>query len=120
MGDNAVVEKGVDTVLCTVDELVGNHDVARFDIFSERAATADGDNLFDANGFERIDVSAVGQFRWRDEMPPAVPGKEGNFNAFEGADGNDIAGLAERGIDVNFLDVGHAFYLLKAGSTDDS
>ena len=53
-------------------------------------------------------------------MTLAVAREEGDFAAFEGAEGEDFAGVAEGGFDAVFRDVGEAVHVVEPAAADDA
>lgn len=64
-----------------VVDLVWDDDVAWGVCFLQRAAGADGDDVFDAERFEDVDVGAVGDFGGGEGVPTAVAGQKGDSTA---------------------------------------
>ena len=61
MGYKAILEeRWVPFTLREVEEAVGDDDVTRSKIFSQRAAGADCHDALDSQGFQGIDIGTVG------------------------------------------------------------
>ena len=56
----------------------------------------------------------------KDAVALAVAGEEGDLAAFEGAEGEDFAGVAEGGFDAVFRDVGEAVHVVEPAAADDA
>src|SRR5690606_36042140 len=96
VGDQSLTKKGALAAPREVEELIGNHNVARRVILAERAAGTDGDDIAHAKLFQSEDVGPVGYLARRQHMSPAVSRQEGNAPAVKRADGDGVGGRAER------------------------
>lgn len=64
------------THLCSVNDLVGDDNVARADLFLEAAYGREGDDGLDSEVLQGGNVGAGGDFRGRDRVVEAVAGEE--------------------------------------------
>ena len=56
MADDPVAEKGAGPALRFIKELVGDDEIPAFQLFFQGAAGRNGDDVFHAKGFQRVDV----------------------------------------------------------------
>ncbi len=102
-----------------IEELVGDDHLTRGVIVAQGPTGADADHPLDPQGLERINIGAVVDLGWGNMMADPVAGQESHGLAFQAADHNRGARLAERRLDFNTLPVFQPGHILQAGSTDD-
>src|ERR1700733_9183520 len=66
-------KKSIDAMTCAVEELIGDYEVQRLMFFLQRTDGRHGDNPFDAQLFEPINVGAKIQFGGKNTMAASVP-----------------------------------------------
>ena len=120
VGHDAAAEKGGFAPFCAVEELIGDEEIHRRIIFAKRAHRADGNDVLDAENFQRIDVGAVIDFARREEMAASVARKKSDAAAFERAHDECIRGIAEGSLDADFTRVGKTRHLIEAAAADDA
>lgn len=100
----AEVGVGANT-LGTVDDLVGDHEMARGDLLAERADGTERDDGTHTEMLQSGNVRARRHLGRRDRVRRAVPGDERDLGAVrKGGNGNGRRGLAPRRLD---LDLAH-------------
>jgi len=105
MGDNAVLEKGIDPTAGAVNELVRDNEVAGFYLRLKATNGVNGDNMFHPERLEGVDISLDRDFSGGDAVPLAVAGQEGNTHPLQPPDGNGVTGRAKGRSQVNFLNI---------------
>ena len=63
--------------------------------------------------FQGVDICLIGDFGGEDAVPPPVAGEKGNLHPLQLADNYSVAGLAEGGIYIDFLDIGQPLNLIQ-------
>ena len=103
-----------------VDELVGHHESARRQLFAQRAAGGDRDEIGHAHALEGIDVGAVVDGGRRLDVAAAVARQEHHVDAVEGAGQKLVGRRAERALHRLPLRVFQAGDLVDARTADDA
>ena len=120
MPHDAIAKERGHAMKSAIDELVGHHEVGGLVLFLERADGGDGEDPLGAEFFERIDVGAEIQFGGQDAVAAAVTGEEGDFAAFQFTEDERVRGVAKRGFDALFMDVGEAGHGVKPTAADNA
>ena len=71
-----VAEKGLGAGFGTIDDLRGEDDIGGPDLLLEAADSADGDDLFHAEGFQREYIGFHGQLTQQDAVAFTVTGRK--------------------------------------------
>ena len=98
--DGELVEEGVRPPEGLVDGLIHHHQIARRDLFLQRARRGAGKHVGHAQLLEGVDVRAVRDERRAVSMSLAVSREERHAHALHLGDDDGLRGLAERGVDV--------------------
>ena len=120
MGDDAIAEKRGYSRLGEIDELVGNHDVARMDVFFETAHRADGNQPFHTQLLESMDVGPEGDLMRQIYVPSPVPGQKRDPLAGERPQNVGGRGRAVGRIERAFFHITQFRHLVEAAAADDS
>jgi len=89
-------------------------------MLAQAAYGADRDNPFDAQAFERPDIGTHWYFGWRDAVSPPMAREKGHRNAFDLANGDDIAWISERRLNCNLFNLGHALHAVESTTADNA
>ena len=119
VGDDAFAKKRGDARFGEVDELVGNHDIARMDIFFQAAHCADGYEPLHAQLFESMDVGAEGNLMRQKYVPASMPGQKRDPLAGERAQNVGGRGHAVGRIERAFFHIAQLRHLIEAAAADD-
>ena len=103
-----------------VDELVDQHEGAGRQIFLERTAGRERDEVGDAGALEHVDIGAVVDVGGRQAMALAVARQEHHRQAGDVADAQRRRRLSPRALDAPLDDVGEAGQIVDAGTTDNA
>ena len=120
MGDEAGAEEALLPRESAVDELVGHHEGAGRQLFLQRAAGRDRDQIGDADALEGIDIGAIVDRGRRLDMAAAMARQEHQVDAVEGAGQKLIRRFAPRAFDRLPLGVFQARDLVDARTTNDA
>ncbi len=76
MGDEARAEKALLSGKGAVNELIDDHEGSGCQLFPERTARREGNDVRGAGSLHRIDVGAVVDRRWRLDVPSTMAWQE--------------------------------------------
>ena len=116
----AFAEERRHTPARAIDELIGDHEIARRMLFPQATDGAEREDPFDAQFLESINVGAEVQLRRADAVAAAVARQEGDGLAFEFADDIIVGRLAEGGFDAHLVLPGKARHRIQTAAADDS
>ena len=121
MRNNAATEKGVlEIALGAIQELIHEHDVARFVFRLERTNGAGADDPRDAELFHRPDVGAMIQFAGQNAMAASVAWKENHVAPGKLAGEQFVRRRAERSFDLDPFLIREALNVIEAAAADDA
>jgi hypothetical protein len=105
VGYKTLSEEGVHSALGPINELVRYDKIQRMDCLLKASNGTDRDDVFDAHGFEGVDVGSCGQFRRADAMPLAVSGEKGYPHVLQSTYGDNVAGLTKGSGQFDLFDI---------------
>lgn len=79
------VKEGIGPVPGEINELVGYHNIAAFDLLSKAATGSGGKNILATQGFQSIDISAVVDMGGGDGMIAVVSRKNKHLTISDGS-----------------------------------
>ena len=121
VADNAAPKKGVlEIALGPVEELVRQHDIARFVFFLQGADGADADDPGDAEFFHGPEIRAMVQLAWQNPVSATVTRQENNFAPRKFAGEQGIGRIAEWRFDLYPFLIGEAFNVIETATADDA
>jgi hypothetical protein len=120
VSDDAVAEESGFATFGAVEELIGDQELARLEIFPERAHGTDRDDALHAEEFHGVDVGAEVEFRRKDAVAAAVAGEERDALSFQSAEDEGVGGIAEGSFEAEFASVGQSGHGVEAAATDDT
>ncbi len=86
----------------------------------QRADGGDREDALDAEHFEPEDVGAEVELGRKDAVTASVTGEEGDFAAFEIAENESVAGIAERRRDALLMNIGESGHGVQTAAPDDA
>jgi hypothetical protein len=89
----------------SIEELVGEYDIARPDLLFERPDRVCGDDTFDAEHLETVDVRPIVDLHREKAVTAAVAAKESDMPALEPPDDICIRRIAKRSSQPMLLEV---------------
>ena len=120
VGYDAVGEEAALPRKGAVDELIGNDEVGGLVLFLQRPHSGSGQDEFDAELLEPVNIGAEVELAGRDAVAAAVTGQEGDGPAVELAYHVGVRGLAEGGVERDLAQVGDAGHGVKPAAADDA
>ncbi len=116
--DDALAEERAGPRLGAVEELIGNYDVERLELFAQAADGAGRHDLLDAEQHHAPDVGAVVDLGGQDAVTTRVARQEGGRHAAQVAHEERVAGRSERSLEFDFASV--VEQLVETGTADDA
>src|SRR5580765_153944 len=104
--DDAASEKGADPSFGAIEELIRHQDIERPVLFLQASDGARRENALDAEHLEAIDVRAKIQLGWKNRVPGAVAGQEGDPFPAERADHVGSRRTSKRCLNRPFFSIG--------------
>src|SRR5208283_18179 len=115
---HASSKEGASSMLGVIIELIGDDNVARFDLFPHAADRAHRDDPFNTKLFHAVNVRPVVDIHRHNTVSPAMTRKERYALTEESADHVVIGRYAEGSRDSHSLDVRKPFHLIQPAATD--
>jgi hypothetical protein len=110
VGDDAVAEESGFAAFGAVEELVGNKEFPRPEVFLKGAYGAYGDNPFDAEKLHGVDVGAEVELARRNAVTARVTREKGYALPFHRANDEGVGGISKGCLDTNFANVFQAIH----------
>ena len=118
--DETVTEKSGDALAGAVEELIGDQEFSRTQIFLQRANRADGDNPLYTDLLHRKDIGAEINFARENAVATAVARQKCHSFAFERTGYDGVGGITEGRLYANLAGVGQALHGVEAAAADDA
>src|SRR5882724_1340797 len=120
VGDDPVAEERRHAALRHVEELAGDHEIERLDVFLHAAHGGDRDDPLDAERLQSPDVGAEVQLGRREPVAAAVAWEEDDTAVLELAGAELVGGIAEGRAHPAPADVRQSFQLVEPAAADDA
>ena len=119
MSRNPPAEKGVDAV-GSVEKLVDDDEIFRFDFFFERSYGIDGDQLFDTEVLEPVNIGPCVDFRGKKPVAAAMAAEKSDPCPLQRSQNEGIRGASEGSVEADFRDIFNPFDFIKARAAEDA
>ena len=120
VGHDAFAEKRIHAMAGTIEELIGDYEIQRLVLFLQRSDRGNGNDPFDAELFESVNVGAEIQFGRQNAMPASVPSQECDLAAFERTENIGIGRISEWSLLFYLAHLGKAGHGIEPAAADNA
>ena len=102
-----------------VEKLIRDHELQWLVLFFQRSYGGDGNNAFDPELFEAVNIRAKIKFAGKNAVPACVAREKSDLASFERAAGIGVGRRAERSSQADFFHFSQAWHGVQPAAADD-
>src|SRR5256886_10856004 len=120
VSNDSLSKKSGGAVFRAIEELVGDKELSRTEIFLQRTDGAHRDDALHAQKLHRVDIGAIVDFAGKDTVPAAVACQKGHALPFQSAKDDAIGSFTERRLHTNLTRVRQSAHRIEPTAANDS